>query len=215
MEHKVVSVEPEYGNNYHTGYIGFTFKDNSFISQGIAWFTKWTQGKNPDVPDVPLSHVFVVTGYDCCVEATTPKVCFSPLSKYFDEPHTHVFFRKPTGWTLNLGTRIALAASEREGCSYGYTLIAGHAIANSVAGKVLDTVSFGATSKWFKAMFEKKHQFICSELASMAMKAQPEFENVGVLADHQPYEIDPQMLFQDTEIFTKWTKKVNGTEVKV
>jgi hypothetical protein len=104
--HDIVSVLPEFGVNYNVGYIGFTYTDNSFISKGIAWFTRWAKGENLDVPNVPLSHVIVVTGPDTCAEATVPRSKETPIQEYFDAPHTHIFFRKPVGWTDDLGKRI-------------------------------------------------------------------------------------------------------------
>ena len=63
-----ISVRPEYGANYKLGDIGFTFIDDNFISLGVAWFTKWDQGKNTDVPDVPVTHCFIVSGEDECID---------------------------------------------------------------------------------------------------------------------------------------------------
>lgn len=210
--HEIVSVLPEFGVNYNVGYIGFTYTDNSFISKGIAWFTRWDQGKNRGVPDVPLSHVIVVTGDGMCAEATVPKSKETPLSEYFNDPHKHVFFRKPVGWTDDLGKRISWEAICRVGFTYGYTSIVGHALANNFVGKALGFVTFGLTTKLFKRAFDKKNQFICSEYAALAMQAQPELKDKGVLAK-KACEIDPQMLFQDQVIFSPWTSTVCGKRV--
>jgi hypothetical protein len=48
MPRTIVIVKPEYGLNYTKGFIGFTFDDQSFVSNGIAWFTRWEEGENPD-----------------------------------------------------------------------------------------------------------------------------------------------------------------------
>lgn len=210
--HEIVSVLPEFGVNYNTGYIGFTYNDDSFISKGIAWFTRWDQGKNPDVPDVPLSHVVVVTGNGSCAEATTPRSKETPLAEYFNDPHVHIFFRKPVTWTEDLGKRISWSALCRVGATYGYTSIVGHAIANSFFGKALGFVTFGLTTKAFKRAFDKKNQFICSEYAALAMQDQAELKGKGVLKQ-KACEIDPQMLFTDKVIFEPWTTAACGKRV--
>ena len=210
--HEITSVLPEFGANYNVGYIGFTYTDNNFISKGIAWFTRWDKGKNPDVPNVPLSHVIVVTGQDTCTEATVPRSKETPLQEYFDAPHTHIFFRKPTGWTDDMGTRISWSTLNRMGWTYGYTSIVGHALANNIFGKALGWATFGWTTKMFKRAFDRKNQAICSEFAALAMQDQPEFKGKGVLAK-KACEIDPQMLFNDREIFCPWTTALCGKRV--
>ena len=214
MSNTVVSVKPEYGVNYSKGYLGFTFTDGSFISAGIAWFTKWDRGTNPDVPRIPLSHVFIVSGENECIEATMPEVMRSPLTKYFDAPHTHVVFRKPVGLDDDIATRIVAVAEERIGCGYGYSLIVGHALANSLFGKLLGVITGGWSSRAMENLFDNRHQYICSELGSTALNEQPEYAGKGVLA-HPPYTINPEALFNTKDVFDPWATRIKGVKVKL
>lgn len=211
---ETVSVSPQFGVNYRVGDIGFTFTDNSFVSMGIAWFTKWDQGTNPDVPNIPVSHVFVVSGENECIEATLPKVKRTPLDYYFEKNHTHVFFRRPVGLTDEIGDRIVAAAATKVGLRYGTVQLVGHAIAGSIPGKVLGFLSFGLFTKIAKSAFEKKSQFICSELGAYALDEQPEYHDKGVLSE-PTHSINPVRLFNTTEVFKPWTTRVDGHVLKI
>lgn len=209
---EIISVKPEFGVNYKVGYIGFTFTDNNFVSNGIAWFTRWDKGKNPDVPTLNLSHNFIVSNENECIEATTPSVCFSPLTKYFDNPHTHVCFRKPLGMTELTGHLMALDASHQLGKPYDYSLIAGHALSDTLVGKLLEEITDEKSRIFLTWLFENKKRFICSELVAMVMRNRPEYCGKGVLV-YPPYSIDPQQLFQDHEIFAPWAEQIQGTKI--
>jgi hypothetical protein len=209
---QVVSVKPEYGVNYKEGYIGFTFDDDSFLSTGIAWFTNWERGVNPDVPNIPISHVFVVTGPDECVEAYVPKVRITKLSNYFTDPHKHIFFRKPINLDDSIAKGITDTAKSEVGKSYDYFLIIGHIISDSFIGRALDNLSKGWFRKFCSEVFDTRQGFICSELAGHSMSSQPMYKGKGVLA--KPMKtIDPVELFQDRVIFTPWTIEIKGQKV--
>jgi len=208
MGDSIVSVKPEFGVNYDVGYVGFTYTDKSFISVGVAWFTRWTKGG--DVPHLPISHALVVTGDGQCVEAHIPKVRRTALSVYFDDPHSHIVFRKPVGWTPEMGKAIAAAAEKRVDVPYGTALIAGHLLANSFLGKFLGVVTGGRSSRFFERLFESKRQLICSELAATCLREQPALAHLGLLDQKQSFEIDPQMLFQDDKLFVPWKDGVKG-----
>ena len=53
----------------------------------------------------------------------------------------------------------------------------------------------------------QKYDFICSEYVAAALRNRPEYKGKGVLVN-SPYSIDPQMLFQDREIFCPWTEHI-------
>lgn len=205
----IVSVAPQFGENYRVGDIGFTYTDNSFISKGIAWFTKWDQGKNPDVPDIPISHVFVVSGENECIEATLPKVKRTPLDHYFTKSSTHVFFRRPVDLTDEIAARIVVAAASKIGQRYGIVQLVGHAIAGSVPGKVIGWMTGGWFTRAAKTAFENKSQMICSELGAYALDEQPEYRDLGVLKEPVT-TINPTRLFNDGVIFKPWTTTVKG-----
>lgn len=211
---KLVSVRPEFGVNYDVGYIGFTFQDSNFLAEGVAWFTRWEKGENPDVPKLDLSHVIIVSGENECVEAYLPKVRRTPLSDYFDNPKDHIIFRKPVGWTPELGKRIAETAASRVGNRYGVSLIIGQLLANCFLGHFLGWLTRGWSHRVITGFFENKDQFICSELGAYALDQQVEFRGKGILAE-SAYEIDPQSLFEDREIFEPWAQQVKTGKPKV
>jgi len=213
MATKILNVPPVFGETYKVGYIGFTFQDHNFLASGVAWFTRWDKGANPDVPKLDLSHVIVVTGENECVEAYLPKVRRTPLSHYFDNPNNHVAFRKPVGLTPELGQRIADAAASRIGDSYGISLIIGQLLANCFLGHFLNWATRGWSSRVITGIFEKKNQFICSELGAYALNQQPEFKGKGILAE-PPYEIDPQDLFEDRTIFEPWAESIKIVDAR-
>lgn len=201
------NVPPVFGETYKVGYIGFTFQDHNFLASGVAWFTRWDKGENPDIPKLNLSHVIIVTGDNECVEAYLPRVRRTPLDHYFDNPNNHIAFRKPIGLTPEIGERIAKAAASRIGDSYGISLIVGQLIADSIVGRLLGWITRGWSHRLITGIFEKKNQFICSELGAFVLNEQPEYKGKGVLSK-PPFEIDPQMLFEDREIFEPWAESI-------
>ena len=209
MSNTIVSVKPQFGVNYKVGYIGFTFTDNNFISNGIAWFTRWEKGENTDVPKLNLSHCFIVDSENECIEATENGVVTSPLTKYFNNPHAHVSFRKPIGLTELTGHLMALDVSHQLGKPYDYVLIVGHAIDDTFLGKLFDKITDDKSREFITWVFSTKGRFICSELVAAAMRNRPEYAGKGVLV-HPPYSIDPQGLFQSKEIFSPWSEEIQG-----
>ena len=198
MSMRVESHIPQYGVNYRPGYIGFTFTDNSFVSLGIAYFTRH------ELSRIPVSHAFVVAGNDRLVEAHALRgVAYDTISKYFNDPHVHVFFRKPLGWTERMGNAIAHSAERKIGCAYGYGLIAADLAADTWAGYWANRICQQWPRRFFCWLLNSPAAFICSELAAYALNEQPEFHGRGVLAG--PLDtIDPQDLFEDETIFEPW-----------
>lgn len=212
MSNYAVSVKPQYGLNYRDGFIGFTFDDSSFLSSGIVWFTSWEQGQNSDVPNIPVSHVFVVTGENQCVEAWVPKVRISSLSDYFNNPHKHVCFRKPNGMTDEIAQQIVKTSLSEVGKSYNYTLIIGHAISDSWVGRMFDSITGGKFHILVTSFFNTRWGFMCSQLASYCMNLISQYKGRGVLKD-KVSSIDPQKLFQSKEIFEPWSITIKGDKV--
>lgn len=209
----IVSVKPEFGINYKNGYIGFSFTDNSFIDNGVAWFSRWEKGRSSNLPDLNISHAFIVSGKDECIEALDMSgVSLSPLTKYFNDPHTHVCFRKPLGLTDEIATRMLLDASRLLGSPYDLVLVAGHIISDSFSGKLLEEITNGKSRELITWLFQTKGKYICSELCAEVLRKRPEYANKGVLAKPQ-YSLDPQTLFQDEIIFSPWVEDIKGQKI--
>ncbi|MFZ4683686.1 MAG: hypothetical protein ACOYMS_14355, partial [Terrimicrobiaceae bacterium] len=192
----VQSVTPAYGENYKAGYIGFTHRSASVLSRGIAWFTRWSR-----LSDLHVSHALVVTGENECIEALPDKgVVRAPLDKYFNDPKTQIFFRKPRKCTNALGARIAETALAQAGTRYDHLLLAAQMLEGSFLRRWIHSTFRESPDHLVGRLFNRNARWICSELAAYCLDCQPEYADKGILA--QPnYAIDPQELFEDGEIF--------------
>lgn len=195
---KSVSLIPIWGDNYRPGFIGFTFRDGSIVSKGIIYFTRWDR-----MSDFKASHTLIATEENSCVEAQGRGVVEAPLNHYFDDLRYAIAFRKPRGWTPELGERIVKSAREHIGKKYGYALIVGNAITHSVAGKLFSKITKGWTTRVISKWFDAHDAEICSETVALALQAQPELAKLGCLKNHAN-TITPQRLFEDDEVFEPW-----------
>lgn len=196
----LAGVSPSWGKNYAPGFVGFTFYDRNLISIGIAWFSREGWFK---MSKHPVSHTFVVSGADECIEALPSGVVRSPLSKYFNDPHCHVFFKQPRAYDPDLGASIISAAAEHLGDKYNFRLIAANFAAKCMAGRIVNKLSFGGWNRLLCWAASSKHLEICSTVVAQALNAQPELANKGCL--HQPINtITPEDLRSDWVVFERW-----------
>lgn len=198
----VESVTPEYGINYNAGYIGFTFNDESFISEGIAYFTRWDK-----MADIPVSHALIVTSENTCVEALAGcGVVQSRLDKYFNDKNTHIFFKKPKGIDEIISEKIVQTAQGEIGAQYCNGLIVDDALRGSFLGHLIDDLTHGQIFDGLAMILGKNGSFICSQLAAYCLKSasswQP-YNHEGVLS-RPACAITPQALFSDECIFEQW-----------
>ena len=204
---QVQSLPPSYGENYKAGYIGFTHSDASVVSRGIAWFTRWSR-----LSDLHVSHTLVVTGDNACVEAVLDKgVVQAPLDKYFNDPKTQIFFRKPRKCSNAIGARIAETALAQVGTRYDHLLLAAQMLEGSFLRRWIHSTFRESPDRLVGSLLNRDARWICSELAAYSLDCQPEYADKGILA--QPnYAIDPQELFEDEEIFAAWRNEPAETE---
>ncbi len=202
-------VPPIFGDNYKPGYIGFTHSDKSVISAGIAHFTRWSR-----LSDIHVSHVLVVTGENEAVEAVADKgVIKIPLTKYFDDPHSRIFFRKPKKLPAELGARIAGTALAQVGSRYDHLLLAAQVLEGSFLRRWIYSAFRDSPDHFVGRLLNRDDRWICSELAAYCLDAQPEYSDKGVLAKPH-YAIDPQELFEDQEIFAAWKQEFPSKKSK-
>lgn len=200
---EIQSRVPAYGDNYRIGYIGFSFDDASVVSRGIAYLTRWTR-----MGEVKVSHALIVAGDGLCVEAQMGRgVVVQTLDAYFDAPHVHLFFRKPRGHTAEIGGRIAAAARAQVGAKYDNLLIAAQAMQGCFLGRWVRAVFGDRPDEVVSRLLDDPTRWICSELAAYALDSQPEYADKGVLKKPD-FTIDPQELFEDTEIFCDWKDRL-------
>ncbi len=195
-------IPPSFGDNYKPGYIGFTHSDKSLVSQGIAHFSRWSR-----LSDIHVSHVLIVTGENEAVEAVADKgVVKIPLSKYFEDPHTRIFFRKPKKLTNDLAARIAGTALTQVGARYDHLLLAAQVLEGSFLRRWIYSAFREAPDHFVGRLLNRDDRWICSELASYCLDAQPEYADKGILAKPH-HAIDPQEFFEDQELFAAWKQE--------
>ena len=192
----ITEQKAQYGTTYDVGYVGFTVTRHSFIAAGISWFQHWDKIKNVPTP----THVFVITGEDETVEAFPNGVHRGTLQKYLCNPDVALLVRRPWHWTPGLGGQIAAKAAEFIGQSYGYWLIAGMAVSNSLLGRSLSWLTRGWFGRTVEKLCDGKRSQICSELTARALNAQPLLHELGILK-YAEATITPMELFSDKLVF--------------
>jgi hypothetical protein len=196
----IQSLEPAYGDNYKSGYIGFTHTGSTLLSTGIAHFSRWSR-----LSDIHVSHVLVVTGANECVEATGGKgVVKSTLDRYFNDPKTQIFFRKPRKCTQALGQRIAETALSQAGTKYETLIKVAQMLDGSFLRRWMMSHFRESPDHFVGHLLNRDNRWIAAELAAFCLDCQPEYADRGVLAKHR-HAISPQELFEDGEIFSNWS----------
>jgi hypothetical protein len=199
---------PVYGDgpnaNYNIGYIGFSgvIGNPGPVSQGIAYFERWEKMSN-----ISVSHALVVTGENECVEAIIGRgVARDPLDAYFNNPQARIFFRKPKGYTSDIGAAIAKVAQSQVGLKYDDILLGAFLLRGTFLGHWIEQLFGNQPAANVNDLMHTQHKWICSELAAYCMEEQPQYTNQGVLANHVD-AIDPQDLFEDNVIFEPWNNQ--------
>ena len=193
---------PVFGENYKVGYIGFTHRIADPLAEGIAHFTRWSR-----LSDIRVSHVFIVTGEWECVEATPKKgVSENDLTRYFKDPRTRVFFRKPRKLDAPLGRRIAETARAQVGTKYDHLLVAAQFLEGSFLRRWLRAAFRESPEHFLGRLANRDERWICSELAAFCLDSQAEYADRGILAKPH-YAVDPQEFFEDQEIFAAWDQE--------
>lgn len=203
------TLKPNFGVNYDVGYIGFTSRSDDPVAAGIAWFERWDVPDtddwphHPSVPDgIVVEHALIVSGPDECIEAHAGTgVQKSTLSKYWNDPHCRIFFRKPRNCSRTLGQDIVISAQRRIGDRYGYGVIVADALANTFLGHCLNAALFNGPNWLISKLLDRKGAEVCSQLAVEVL--QENLPHVGILAEPARM-VTPQALFEDAVIFEPW-----------
>lgn len=193
------TIKPRYAGdrvldpNYGPGWIGFSYRDNNIISQGIAFFTR------EEYEGIVPSHAFIVRDKDTIIEATLPEVKTTPIKKYFDDPHVVVFFKKPVDLIPQGSSDIVFQAMLHVGREYDTSLF-GYYLLRTVLRLLGKWEPFKDKPAWF----DSPDQWICSELVAYCLKAIEKYANLFPLSEYHPSKVDPLMLFR-SEIFKEWS----------
>jgi hypothetical protein len=187
---------PVYGKDYDRGWFGFNHS-TSWMSQLIG-----NVGHRRRESPIVISHAFVVTGEDLCVEAAFKKgVLVSSLTEqYFEKPSRYVVFRKPKGLTPELADRICELAESQVGTRFDNGVLIAHTLNDHFLGWLVNKMTGDAARAAADAAFNQKDEWICSELAAFILNQIPQYAGKGNLAD-RPGMLTPQELFENDEIF--------------
>ncbi len=195
---KNISIEkPEYKNNYSAGYVGFTYTDNSFVSNGIIFFTQklayWLK----------VSHCFLVRDEEHGLEATLTRkvngVHKFKLQEYFNNPHCHVFFCKPIELCDDYTNTILIEAKKHIGKKYDLPLFGGF-----ILRWILRPLEALPCIRLKPSIFDSSISFICSEYVSTCLKQIPLYRQIEPLKGYHESKINPQMLFH-SNLWKEWT----------
>lgn len=186
-----VSKTPIYGVDYDLGYVMCMFTDDSFISKGIYWFTRPLRGSK-----IKVTHVGIVTGCDEVVEAVPSGIVKGNLTDKFSNPHVHIFFRKPKGWTEEIGYKTAHEALSHVGKHrYNFPLIAVHALSGWLPGRLVNLITFHGF-EYLTAWAVSRLGMICSQIVAYVLRKF--YEWVGFLKQ-TPAAVTPMEIALDEE----------------
>ncbi len=184
---------------YNVGY-AFFIHSHAALALGIDYFERNALPAGGPLR-LPVHHTGIVTGINSCVESHWQTgVAFRTLQEYLVNPDVLIVFRRPVGWTADLGRRIALAAQSRVGAPYNKGLILSMLCSNSMVGRLVNRIFRGAPERWVANRLDNRKAFICSELVVWSFNQMPELRGKGCLSRPEN-TIDPQELFVDEALF--------------
>jgi hypothetical protein len=193
-------MNPIFTHDYDVGWCGFTDTGGG-IADAIGYGERW---ERQGAKDPVVTHAFIVTGENQGIEAHLETgVAVFDLRKYSQDQNCALYFRKPAGWTISLGKRIAETAAKTPpfGQPYDTNLIVGDAVCDTLLGHALNWITRGLFKKAVCKAFNKSGRWICSEDVAFVLQQQPELRDLGCLAN-PVNTIDPQQLFEDKAVFT-------------
>lgn len=195
---RIASLLPRYGENYKPGYLGFIHEGGA-PSVGITHFSRWSR-----LSDLHVSHVCIVTGENECVEAVPGRgVISTPLEKYFSNPRTQIFFRKPRKCSSGVGNRLAETALAQVGTKYDNLLLAAQVLEGSFLRRWIHSAFHDSPQHFAGKLLDRDAQWIAAEFAAYCLDCQTEYTGKGLLA-RPHYLVNLQELFEDTELFATW-----------
>jgi hypothetical protein len=167
------------------------------MSRGIARVTSSRRKRG-----IPVSHAFVVTGEDECIEAAFPRgvVRSSLAEEYFHRADRYVIFRKPKGLNADLADRIVRVAQQQVGAEFDHRALVGAGLSANFVAALIDRLFGGSPRDFLAQVADDEGRWICSELVAFCLDQQPEFRGRGVL-QHPSATIGPQWLFESEDLF--------------
>lgn len=177
--------------NFGAGMVGFSFRDNNLISLGICVFTR------EELSNKNVSHSFYTVDGHTIIEAEEEGVIISDPKKYFDNPHIHVFFKKPRNLNPEYVQKMTEYAFSLVGKGYGWGLFI-----NFLYQWVCNKIGI-KTSQKSRPLLDNPNTFCCSELTAGILNQIKEYSDLFPLNVYHPARISPILLFGSV-IFKNW-----------
>ena len=188
--------QAEFGKDYDLGWIGFVHGP-SLLSTGIAYLTRRDKGG-----DIGVTHSFLVTGSDECVEANFPAgVVASGLAEsYFDRDDNRVVFRKPKGLTPTMARRLVKRAKAQLGAKFDTAGMVAEGLGGTFLGHLIESLFGDKPKELMAGLLHENGRWVCSDLVMYCLREEPKFRDKGAVA--RPVgTVSPQTLFEDEELF--------------
>ena len=151
---------------------------------------------------ITVSHAFVVTGEDECVEAAYSKgVIRSRLSvSYWPFDDRYLIFRKPRNLTDELAEQICASAEQQVGAEFDKLSMGQSLVDNTFLHYTIGQLPGVDSSDFMAKLLDDPDRYVCSELVAYVLNSQSQYRDQGVLK-HPGGAIDPQRLFEDDVVF--------------
>jgi hypothetical protein len=169
--------------NYGAGMVGFSFRDNNLISQGICIFTR------EELSTINVSHSFYTVDGHTIIEAEAEGVIMSDPEKYFNNPHIHVFFRKPIHLNPDYTKTMTDHAFSLVGRPYDWGLFI-----NFLYQWFVIKILRREIDKKNPPLLDNPNAFMCSEVSASSLNKIPEYSNLFPLSEWHPARISPMLL---------------------
>jgi hypothetical protein len=188
---------PAFGKDFGLGWVGFVYCPGRLLSGGIAYLTRRAK-KNA----VTVSHAFLVTGPNECIEANLPVgVVTSDLAKdYLDRDDLVVLFRKPLGLTSAIARRVVSSARAQVGAKFDVGGIAAEGMHGTFLGHLITSLFGDKPRELIAGLLHQDGRWVCSELVAYCLRQVPRYRERGVLV-RPPGTVSPQELLEDSALF--------------
>jgi hypothetical protein len=188
---------PVFGTDFDLGWVGFVHSSGQLLSGSIAYLTRRDKKGG-----VTVTHTFLVTGPNECVEANLPVgVTTSDLAKeYLGRENRRVVFRKPRELTPAVARRLVARARAEVGAKFDYGGFAALGMTDTFLGHLVDSLLGGKPKELLAGLLHQHGHYVCSELVAYCLRKEPRYREKGVLARPQGI-LTPQELFEDGELF--------------
>jgi hypothetical protein len=186
---------PVFGKDYDLGWVGFVHGP-SLLSTAISYLTR-----RDKTGDQCVTHSFLVTGPDECVEANFPAgVVASSLSESYFDKDGRVLFRRPRGLTKAAARRLVKRAKAELGAPFDTATMVAEGLGGTFLGHFLNAVLGDRPKKFAAEVLHEKGRWVCCDLVMHCLRGEPKYRDKGVLAEPVG-TVSPQTLFEDEGLF--------------